>query len=372
MRPIQQSAVSLLFVLVFGVIATTLLHISHAATPTASFQAEGGTISAAASSIIDTTASGNGAVKFGAGGGTTPTSWPNSSNTGYKKAPDYPGSLHTCATPIQSNTTYNFCDFSGGVSVGTTSVPVTNVTFHGCWFHGTNSGDALVGLWGDNITFEYASFTPNIAAPPVSYSQGYQYGIEANGGYNTSVQKFTITNSDFWGFGNAIDIGGSTQAKPQVFRDNYVHDARADGGVDHTDGIGQLNTGSMSYVVIDHNTIMGNGNTNALAFQYGPYDHFTITNNYFSGYGYMLNIGGPNGPKNTIFTDNTWGTDFQQAYGPWYSWSGTGNTWRRNKIHYVNPIRLQGDNVNSYVFKASDDGKFWTPTGVSSTDYTGN
>ena len=32
---------------------------------------------------------------------------------------------------------------------------------------------------------------------------------EGNGSYNTFVQNLTVTHSDYWGFGNAIDTGGS-------------------------------------------------------------------------------------------------------------------------------------------------------------------
>src|ERR1017187_1165697 len=43
------------------------------------------------------------------------TGFPNGTNTGYRNAPGYPGSLHTCAAPTTSNTTYNFCNFVDGV-----------------------------------------------------------------------------------------------------------------------------------------------------------------------------------------------------------------------------------------------------------------
>src|SRR5262249_22644252 len=157
----------------------------------------------------------------------------------YKNAPDYPGSLTNCSgITVQSDHTYSFCDFAGSVLVGTRTNPVSNVKFYGSLFHGAT--DVLVLLYGDNITFDYTSFEPSVSSPPVSYAQGYQFGIQADGGWYAFVQKLTVVHSDFWGFGNAIDIAGSTQAKPQVFRDNWIHDARADGGIDHTDGIGTL------------------------------------------------------------------------------------------------------------------------------------
>jgi hypothetical protein len=120
-------------------------------------------------------------------------------------------------------------------------------------------GGALVMVYGDNITFDYSSFEPGVSEPPTPYEQSYQYCIAANGAYDTYVEQMTVTHSGFWGFGNAIDTEGSTQAKPQVFRDNYIHDASEDSANDdyHTDGIGdESGHGYGSYVVIDHNTII--------------------------------------------------------------------------------------------------------------------
>jgi hypothetical protein len=57
---------------------------------------------------------------------------------------------------IRSNIVYNFCGFPGGVKAGASTSPVSNVTFHGCWFHGTAVGDGLVVLFADNVTFDYS------------------------------------------------------------------------------------------------------------------------------------------------------------------------------------------------------------------------
>jgi len=298
-----------------------------------------------------------------------PSGFPDASNTGYKKAPDYPGSLHSCATPIQSNTTYNFCDFSGGTFIGSTSAAVSNVTFHGCRFHAVAVDGVLVALFGDNLTFDYSSFEPNaafVAGVQVAHSASYQYGIEADGSYGSHVGKLTVTHSDIWGFGNAIDIAGSTQAKPQVFRDNWIHDAANDGNADyHTDGIGTLSgSGNGSYVVIDHNTIVSPGNTNGIAFQQGSYNNFTITNNLFGGFGYTVALWAP--AANTTFVGNTFTTGLRPVWGPLYPqsfWSSSGSIWRCNRWR-VEP--------GSYYTPTSDDGKFWTPNGVSATDYLGN
>jgi hypothetical protein len=289
--------------------------------------------------------------------------FPDSTNTGYKHAPDYPGSLHSCGSSVSSNTTYNFCDFPGGLSVGSSSNHVSNVTFHGCRFHGAAVLGGLVVVFGDNLTFDYSSFEPAVAAPPVPFNQSYQYGIAANGSYYSFAQKMTVTHSDFWGFGNAIDTQGSTQAKPQVFRDNYVHDAAADGGGQyHTDGIGdESGSGNGSYVVLDHNTIVSAGNTNGIAFQAGSYSNFSITNNLISGWGYSVALWAP--APNTTFTGNTFSTLLKPVWGSLYPqsfWTSSGSYWHNNK--WVVPAGAAYGN-------AADNGKFWTPNGPSATDY---
>lgn len=363
----------LIVAVVFGGLGATLLLTSHAATPTASLEAENGTVSSVASKVTDTTASGGQAAKFGSSSSNPnctpladiPAGFPNNCTTGYRNAPDYPGSVHTCGA-IQSNTTYNFCDFSGGADIGSSSTAVSNVIFHGCRFHGVAVDEALVKVFGDNITFDYSSFEPNAAFvhnTQVAHNASYQYGVEANGSYNSHVAKMTISHSDFWGFGNAIDVHGSTQAKPQVFSDNWIHDAANDGNADyHTDGIGdESGSGSGSYVIMNHNTIVSPGNTNGIAFQQGSYSNFTITNNLISGWGYAVALWAP--APNTTFTGNTFSTLLQPTFGPLYPqsfWTSSGSFWHNN--HWLVPAGAAYGNP-------SDSGKFWTPNGVSMTDY---
>jgi hypothetical protein len=260
--------------------------------------------------------------------------FPNASNTGYRNANCPNGLTPWAGGAIQSNHTYSCIDFAGSTLVGSMSVAVSNVSFYGCRFHGTAVGGALVALWGDAITFDYSSFEPDSTVLPTPYNQSYQYGLAGNGSYYTKVGQLTVTNSDFWGFGNAIDVDGSTQAKPHVFRNNWIHDAANDGGGQyHTDGIGdESGAGRSSYVVIDHNTIESVGNTNGVAFQAGQYDHFTITNNLFGGFGYTVALLG--GAQYTTFTGNTFSTRLPTVFGPVYpaNFATTlGSTWRANR-----------------------------------------
>ena len=301
-----------------------------------------------------------------------PSGWPDATNTGYLNAPGYPGSLQNGnALTIQSNTTYNFYSFNG-CDVGSTSTAVQNVTFNGCRFYGPSVEGALVLLYGDNITFNYSSFEPGVAAPPVPYNQSYQYGLAGAGSYNTHIEQLTVSHCDFWGFGNAIDIHGSTQTKPHVFQHNWIHDAADDGGSYHTDGIGNTTgSGTGSYVVIHHNTIESLGNTNGIAYQQGTYHHFTVTDNWFGGFGYTVAIWAN---TSTTFTGNVFSTRLPVVFGPLYPqtfWTGGTSLWRNNTWHV--PSGAAWGNP-------AHDGWYWIPdTSASSndsnftslTDYTG-
>lgn len=286
------------------------------------------------------------------------SSWPNATNTGYKAAPGYPGQLTNFSGQIQSGQTYKFYNFPSGLNI---PAGVSNVTFYGCRFASNALQDANVSVYGDNITFDYSTFEPSkVATPPAAYNQGYQYGIDQR-----SNSKITIDHSDFWGWGNAIQFNFSSQAKPFVVRNSWFHDARADGGIDHTDAILE-NYGGQSYMVFTNNTIVAKGNTNGLALQNGNktgYKNVTITNNYFSGFGYTVNMCGYfDGCENITFTDNTFGTDIKPVWGPLYNWrDGNGNLWRRNKWRVA---------PGGYSTSTTDDGKYWWPGGTaSSTDY---
>jgi hypothetical protein len=331
---------------------------------------------------------GDAGTDSGTDGSTSPAGWPGAQNTGYRNAPGYPGALqpysptpiagNDCSGPITSGKTYSFCLFENGFRVGDASTHPTGVTFVGCRFTSNSLDDANVATHGDDIVFDYCSFEPSqSAAPPTPYSNGYQYGIDQR--YDG---KLTVDHSDFWGWGNAIQIGFSSQAKPLTIANSWFHDARDDGGIDHTDAILENYGGpGFSYMTFHHNTIVSVGNTNGLALQNGNdagYDHTTVTENYFSGFGYTVNLGGGKTITNTVFTDNVWGTDLQQTYfnyyGPWTPNAANANTWRRNTVHYAAAgTRLQGDDPNGYVVQASDDGMYWVPTGdgIAATDYTG-
>ncbi len=270
--------------------------------------------------------------------------WPDSTNVGYVNAPGYPGSItvassssSTCPKTPQSNHTYQFCDYVDGLSLPSN---LTNVTFYGDKFEATavNNANVHAGSGDNNITFAYDTFQPRQASPPVSCSESYQYGIYNENG---AMRGYTVTRSDFWGFGNAIDTEGSTQANPQIFTYNWIHDPSTDESPCgyHNDGIGLLNNGSESYAVVDHNTIEFTGNTNLIAWQNGTYSHDQNTNNLLSGdnegYAGARCTSSCSAPSYIQTTGNTFNTylaikgDYPIDNATHY-WTATGSTWNHN------------------------------------------
>jgi hypothetical protein len=287
-----------------------------------------------------------------------PAGFPGATSTGYANAPGYPGALTPFTGQLASGQTYRFLRFPPGFGVGA----VHDVTFYGCRFDGDDAAAFanVIVAGGDNITFDYASFVPgSLAAPPVGHRQSSQFGLWQ---HPTNPGRITVDHSDFWGFGNGIQFFPTNDpAKPFTVRNSWFHDARDDGGEDHTDGILNGDT-SGSYIVIEHNTIVSRGNTNGLALQDDSDHDITVTGNYFSGFGYTVAVG--RGTRaNVRFTGNTFGTDLKPDWGPLYGWSdGNGNLWRDNHWHVA---------PGGYTTDTRDDGKFWVPGGVSDTDHTG-
>jgi Right handed beta helix region len=294
------------------------------------------------------------------GPGTAPLSVP----VGYTNAAGYTGSLTTWSSPISSlvpGTTYSQYFFPTGAY----GIVSSNVTFIGCLFEANRVTDAnTAGVFAtpcSNIRFSYCTFQPSaVSTWPVTYANGYQYGIDQRG-----ISGLTIDHCEIWGYGNAIELSTSSQASPVTITWNWIHDPRADGGVDHTDGI-LCNDGiSNMYLTVANNTIASVGNTNGLALQYAssPYSYVTVIRNYFSGYGYMTNVGGNSASTNVTFTDNVWGADFEPVYGPLYGStfvSQTGCTWLRNRIYVPSASPLYG--ASASWMAAGNSSLYWWPT----------
>ena len=354
------------------------------------------------------------------------TAWPNFSNTGYQNAPGYPGTAgvpdpskltiasagsSTCPTTIQSNHTYSFCHYTGGLDVGASGQDVSNVHFIGDLFDDSSpygDSEAIILYCDNNCTFDYVTVSPTGMSVPdlpmpghglnwngnqighgVTYSKGYGAICACGWGAHNSVgHGFSFTHSDMWGWGSGIITGPNTSATPITIQNNWIHD---EGDCDsdnncseHTDGIGMVDTGSTSsYITIDHNNMpFILNNTNDLAFQQGTYNHLNITNNTLSGDGNTVAIWHTS--TNITFTGNLWTNYAQQEYGVNYGedfWDTTGSTWAHNKFAWdptgVTTLYQNGPNpFDNYTpsgtqYTTNNNNQCWVPTGLSTTDYGG-
>jgi hypothetical protein len=326
-------------------------------------------------------------------------------DTGFTYAPGYPGGVNDFAgtslidgsgITIQSNQTYYYYKNLGQGAIGTPASPVQNVTFVGCVWEASGATEpALILAANGQLNFSYCTIRPigyTDRTASVPQSAGYQYGIIADGTpaspgtWNSFCKGLTVDHCDIWGYANATMTQYSSQATPHVFTNTWVHNARLNtSGADHTDGVGLPAGGINTYFTIDHCWIEDIGDTQGVAFQNSPgpstFDHFTITNNVFGGWGFTINVssgtsGSPGGGTYITFTDNVFSTKIKPIYGPLYSSliaSGTGSTWRRNKWHV--PSGAAWGNP-------AHDGWYWMPVDsniigtddtpyVSQTDYTG-
>ena len=313
-----------------------------------------------------------------------PPGWPSGANTGYQAEPNFPGTYTryseipngtACSGPIQSGKTYKYCYFPNGLVIGASGVPgtPTDVSFVGCLFesnfNGAGNGSEAVVQYanGDRIRFSYSTFRPSgITSLPVTYQQGVEYGIDQveapDSGY--AAGAFSVDHSDFWGLAAAAQIGLSSQAQPVTISDSYIHDARQDGGgIDHTDGILSNDGDGVSYLTINHNTIVSEANNEGIALQYSTqgYDHVSVTNNYVSGWHNTVDFGGVgDGNTNDTFTGNVFGTDLMPSNSGLYigydgddNWhSGLNNVWRNNRFYVV---------PGSGYAPVSDSGRYWVP-----------
>jgi hypothetical protein len=295
--------------------------------------------------------------------------WPDSSNTGYANAPDYPGKLtdfpinqgnYILLDASYNGKTLSFYRFRAKVVLAKSGIDT--IHFHGCSFETNLVNDIAVYDWTTSkSTYSYCTFKPSAAAkPPVSCANSYQIAIN-----QSANQAMTVDHSEIWGMGNGVQFGSSSAARPLVFTNNYIHDAadpdNAGGCNYHHDGIGPCSDGGISYVTIEHNTLASTGNTNGIALQGNkPYDHVRIADNYISGWGYAVSIGAGDTAKsnsNTSIEDNVFSGQLTSLYGPYYGNvpldAGRGNVWKGNRMQ----VRA-GDPWG----QAAWNGTYWWPT----------
>lgn len=335
------------------------------------------------------------------------------SNTGYAAHPSWPGSFTGgtfSSLTATTGQTHNFKDFTGGIDIGTTGTAANNVTFNGCRFqfsaNVSNQGDASsaqVLIFGSNITFNYCTFQPSVANYPtrltgeevsgdtatyVEYGKSYQYAINGGGGFNTHTGDLLVDHCDFWGFGNALELSGSTVANPHIVQNSWFHHGGDPFVVNQTanqfhNDCWLVNDGNYHGAQCKNNTMEIWGNTNCLAWQgTGAYNDSVITGNRFSGDQETISLSASGTSARVTFTDNEFSTRIGRAVGsgkPFRSWavsdSGTGSMWRRN-TWLVSGSASTGNYPGANWGNPSWNGQYWWPSDTDSgsghaTDYTG-
>jgi hypothetical protein len=326
---------------------------------------------------------------------------------GFAAAPGFPGHLTpwpggsfrdgTAGNP----TVYSFFDFDAGKDG--TLINASHVKFVGCRFQSNSLPNFNVKCTtATDLSFFYCSFTPRAALyanPPgaawpsagaglqtttqvsdvncVEGNSGYQYGLNVFG-----AGPILVDHCDFWGFGNGGPLFYATTAQMTV-TDCWIHDAcNANPQGYHIDGTGYLDgTTPPTHVTIDHCTIASIGNTNALAFQAAtiPYDHISVTRNFFSGFGICVNMcHGVAGSTNLLFKDNTFGTDTPWMRFPVYGdptvlfnrSANPTNLWQNSRLRVLprtSPIAGAG-----FSWSSSQNEHFmWPNNTLHTTDYPG-
>jgi len=340
--------------------------------------------------------------------------WPDQTNTGYQNHPAWPGSFtggtDTVGITATTGQTYNFWDFQAGIDVGTSSVDANNVTFNGCRFQfsanisnqGNNSAVQAL-LYGSNITFNYCTFQPFVSNYPVEltgeetsgnvasyveYGKSYQFAIEGSGAFSTHVGDLLVDHCDMWGFGNALELSGSTVAHPHIVRNSWFHHGGDPFTVNVTanqyhNDVWLCSNGAYFGAQFVHNRAEIWGNTNVIAFQgAGSYDDAVITGNLLGGDQETVSLSASGSSVRITFTDNTFSTRIGRSVGsgdPLRSWavsdSGTGSLWRRNKV-LVAPSEAFANYPGAHWGNPAWNGQYWWPgdgdaTLGHATDFTG-
>lgn len=350
--------------LFFAVVGTIFLVSSHAATPTANYEAEAGTVSSPASAVADTGASGGNAVKFSTAG-TVPAQcasggaylwsnletcgWPGPANTGPVLSDcggtltNNSGSLSRTVTISANNSTFSCQNVTGCLYVTGTNVTIRNVKVT------CNSGKT-----GTNANGTAAIFVENGASATIDKTEtDGQSGVHAcvwHQGASLTVTKLkchAINDGIFsWG------TNGNTNGDNFSISDSYLYDFTAKTANGHIDG---YQTEGAANGMIDHNTfhmneLEGTGMDSAIAIWNGnkTSNNITSQNNLIAGGGFAIyaqdyspsdtNPSGGYSVTNVYFTNNKFSTYLEGNcvgfFGVWFPRGAPTDQWRRsgNKI----------------------------------------
>lgn len=327
-------------VVAFALVGVLLLTASHAATPTANFEAEAGTRSGNASIVSDSTASSSSAVKFSVAAGTCTTSTPN-----VPGGPDNNGGCWPSAatTGVPAGTTLtNYTGCSGGVTYITTPNTVIDSKTVNC--------DIAVQTTG--VVIKNSKVNGAINTPEDS---SYSFSVtdsEINSGV---VEEATVGTTHITLL--RVNIrGGETSLYCYMtcdIRDSYIHDqAYFPTGPSHLGGI--LGNDGPTHLTAIHNSLFCDTPVNPddggcsgdlnLFGDFGQIDDALIDHNLFGASPSLAycTYGGDSSTKpyphaqNVRYTNNIFQRGSNNKCGSYgassgFNISGTGNVWTNNK-----------------------------------------
>jgi hypothetical protein len=355
------------FAVVFAVVGSFLLFVSHAATPAASVETESGTVTAPAIRVSDSTASGGSAVKFAgatgvpaqcANGGNYLWSnletcgWPGPANTG-AVASQCPGgvltdvgSSQTAKTTISTaGTTLSCQNITGCLYITAANVTITNVKI-----------TCSSGKTGTNANATAAIFIENGASATISRTEidgtNKNHSCIWHEGTSMTVTAVNCSHVDD-GIFSWADSSSATSGDHFTIQDSYLHDftvATANGHIDgyQTEGAGDG--------LISHNTFLmtsddGNSTSGAISIwnSLKSSHDITVQNNLITGGGFAIyaedydpSEASPSGGfsvTNIIFNNNSFSTRLFGGtcvgyYGVWYPRGSPTDAWHRsgNKV----------------------------------------
>jgi hypothetical protein len=256
----------LLFVTAFTAIGVMALVLTRAATPTASIQPEGGTVTAPAAAISDAAASGGQAVKFqasssGGGGQTCPPfpAFPDANCTGVTSGTSLTV-VNSDVSITQAGSTYSAKDVRGRITVNANNVTIKNVY----------ARDGIKNN-ANNLLIEDTELGPTGA------SGGDDGLIEDN---------YTCRRCDIHNFSDGAKINGNL-----TIEDSYIHDLWGKSG-DHNDGVQAFILGGdvlLRHNYISSDTINNLGSENgAIQMADGWLGTATLENNLFDSNGAIV------------------------------------------------------------------------------------
>lgn len=305
-------------VIVFALIGSLyLLLSSHAATPTASLEAETGSISSLASQVSDSTTSGSSAVKFGTGSSGSTTcplpKYPMPSCTGLPADTAFTNTINGDYTITTNGQTIDKWHITGDVHIAAQNVIIKNSQIDG---HIENEGPSPPPAAYINSSFSVTDTTIGTST------------CSTDGQPSINGHDFTATRDLLQGHADGIDVVGSNI----IVNDSYIHPcflpASIVGGDGyHTDGLQDQCDHAIATICanirLTHNTFDSSAQNSNSALNIGSradgedVADVTAQNNLFIGGTYTTGFDWDNvGDKaRWIVTSNVWSNN-SWAYGP--------------------------------------------------------